>query len=251
MFDVKCNFLLIFSDNDETAHVSEMINNHVKRAHFISIHDATTTSADITENSPHIILAKSAELADENYELARYLVMSEKFKKAAIIFVGNIPEEIVYADEMESGKIQFLENIQDKNKFKRILNNALYFAKSNDDDLVNVKFLSPGDQLITRGKTSKYIYLVKDGSLEASVAKNNDRVVLGTINANEYVGEMAYFNGETHSADVFATSDCEVIEIPIHLIDQVLLKNPDWAKALMRTLTQRMKKVNQSLIQDD
>jgi CRP-like cAMP-binding protein len=62
---------------------------------------------------------------------------------------------------------------------------------------------------------------------------------------------MAYINGEPRSANVKATKDCELVEIPIHLLDHVLFMKPAWAKALMKTLSRRIKNANSSAGTDE
>ncbi len=67
---------------------------------------------------------------------------------------------------------------------------------------------------------------------------------LGIVETGEFVGEMAYINGEPRSATVKALDLCELIEIPVHLLDHVLFTKPAWAKALMKTLSKRVKAAN-------
>ncbi|MBL7688606.1 MAG: Crp/Fnr family transcriptional regulator, partial [Bdellovibrionaceae bacterium] len=63
----------------------------------------------------------------------------------------------------------------------------------------------------------------------------------------EFVGEMAHINQEPRSASVKALEDCELIEIPNGSLDLVLFSKPAWAQALMRTLSRRLKRINETL----
>jgi CRP/FNR family cyclic AMP-dependent transcriptional regulator len=45
---------------------------------------------------------------------------------------------------------------------------------------------------------------------------------------------------------VKALSDCELIEIPIGTLDTVLFSKPAWARALMMTLSKRLKRSNEN-----
>ena len=62
----------------------------------------------------------------------------------------------------------------------------------------------------------------------------------------EFAGEMAYINNEPRSAFIEATSDAQLIEVPIELVDKILYKRPAWSKALMQTLSKRLKTANKS-----
>ncbi|MCB0415661.1 MAG: Crp/Fnr family transcriptional regulator, partial [Bdellovibrionales bacterium] len=59
--------------------------------------------------------------------------------------------------------------------------------------------------------------------------------------------EMAYINGEPRSADVVALSDCELIEFGVDRLDSLLFKKPSWSKALMKTLSKRLKRANEAI----
>ena len=82
-----------------------------------------------------------------------------------------------------------------------------------------------------------------------ALKKNKDKeVLLGTIRPGEFVGEMAHINNENRTATVRAISDCELIEIPNGTLDLVLFSKPVWARALVSTLSKRLKMSNNLLL---
>jgi CRP-like cAMP-binding protein len=75
---------------------------------------------------------------------------------------------------------------------------------------------------------------------------NDKKVILGNVESGEFVGEMAYINNEPRSATIEATSNAQLIEVPIELVDKILYKRPAWSKALMQTLSKRLKNANKA-----
>jgi len=57
---------------------------------------------------------------------------------------------------------------------------------------------------------------------------------------------MAYINNDSRSAYIEATSNAQLIEVPIELVDKILYKRPAWSKALMQTLSKRLKNANKA-----
>lgn len=51
-------------------------------------------------------------------------------------------------------------------------------------------------------------------------------------------------------ATVQAIGDCELIEIPMGTLDMVLFSKPAWSKALVATLSRRLKRSNQTRVQE-
>jgi CRP/FNR family cyclic AMP-dependent transcriptional regulator len=70
------------------------------------------------------------------------------------------------------------------------------------------------------------------------------KVVLGNVESGKFVGEMAYINNEPRSAFIEEVSDAQLIEVPIELVDKILYKRPVWSKALLQTLSKRLKIAN-------
>lgn len=217
---------------------------HVERTEFKSVSSTATAISAIAKDKPHVVISTIKSSNIDGYEILEYLRGHSKAKNVPLILVGEIPSTESYVDELVSGKVQFSDDTANERKFSSCLKRALNFVTHNDDEPVNLVFLDPDDYLFRSGENAKFVYVVKAGSLEASVVRNGRKVVLGTIAAGEFVGEMAYINGEPRSADVVAISDCELIEIPIDMFDEVLLAKPSWSKALMQTLSHRMSVAN-------
>ncbi|MGZ3771541.1 MAG: Crp/Fnr family transcriptional regulator, partial [Bdellovibrio sp.] len=72
-------------------------------------------------------------------------------------------------------------------------------------------------------------------------------VMLGEIMPGEFVGEMGHFNHEPRSATVEAITEVELIAIPSGSLESVVFARPSWAKALVKTLSLRLRRANKAL----
>jgi CRP/FNR family transcriptional regulator, cyclic AMP receptor protein len=100
-----------------------------------------------------------------------------------------------------------------------------------------VRKIECGEVLFREGDEGGNVYLVKSGILEVERGGQ----VIGEIKTGEFAGEMAHINKEPRSATVTAKEDSELIEIPPGQLDTLLFTKPNWSKALMMTLSKRLK----------
>ena len=246
--DGSRKFLLVFPSEEEKDNVAEKIDKHLEQTQFVSASNTSDAKARIASDRPHIVISKTGAPGIDAHEIVAYLLAHKKSKNTPIVLVGEIPDEGIHIDEVGRGRVHFLDDICDDAKLAQCLSRVLnYVTHSDEDDSFHLRFLSPGDFLMHAGAAAEYVYIVRKGSLEASVTKNGERIILGPVDSGEFVGEMAYINGEIRSADVSAVTDCELIQIPIKLMDKVLLYKPTWSKSLMRTLAHRMKLADERL----
>lgn len=245
--DGNRKFLLVFPDEKDKNLIAQQIDKHLERTEYISATNTTYAKAQIADTHPHVVISKNTAADLDGNEIAEYLWSRKKTKNTPIILVGDIPIEQIYVDEVIAGKVHFLEDIRDEEKLSQCISKVLNHITHSNEENFHLRFLSPGEVLMRAGTEPKFVYIVRSGKLEASVIRNEEKIVLGPVDTGEFVGEMAYINGEIRSADVTAITDCELIEIPIEMMDKVLMHKPSWSKSMMRTLSHRMKVSNERL----
>ena len=206
--------------------------------------DGTDASFKLN-NVPHTVAFLSMDLPKRNgTQLTKWILEEKKSDQVAIILIGKIPEQDVFVDEVVSGRVQFLEDVDDKKAIERCLMRAMNFYFHGDKTEFNLRFLSSGDTLMKEGDRADNCYLLKKGQLKAVRMVSGKEVFLGFVEKGEFVGEMAYINHEPRVADVVAEKASELIEIPFERLDHVLFQKPMWGKALLRTLSKRLKVAN-------
>ena len=158
--------------------------------------------------------------------------------------MAPIPDSEHFVDDVVAGEVQFFTDYADPERLEKCLMRGLNYYFHGDKDEFHLRFLASSDVLMREGDKADNCYLVKKGKLKAVRHVDGRQVFLGFIGIGEFVGEMAYINGEPRSADVLAETASELIEIPFERLDHVLFQKPLWSKALMRTLSKRLKTAN-------
>ena len=158
------------------------------------------------------------------------------------------PDHDFFVDQVVTGQVQFLNHAEIDSKLPNCLARALNRISFNDGSSYRLRFLVPDEVLFREGDTAESVFIVKSGELVAIKKNNENEVILGSIRPGEFVGEMAHINNENRTATVRATTDCELIEIPNGTLDLVLFSKPIWARALVATLSKRLKLSNNLLL---
>lgn len=174
-------------------------------------------------------------------QVTEWLATHNKLEQTAVILLCDIPESEKFVDEVVIGRVQFVGKVSDKTALDQAISRALNYVSHGDQASFRLRFLTTGEVLMHQGDAPDNVYLVKKGRLKAVHKQNDQEQVLGFVEVGEFVGEMAYINGEARLADVAAETPCELIEIPIAHLDHILFQKPAWSKALMKTLSKRLK----------
>lgn len=170
-------------------------------------------------------------------------LISKKDRMSVLILSPEIDREH-FIDEVVTGQVQFLSSTTNTRLLIAHINRALNWVSHEEKSIYHARFLGENEVLLRDGEEGEFVYLVKSGRLKAFKIIDGKELILGYIEPGEFVGEMAYINGEPRSAHVSTLSDCELIEIPSGSLDSVLFSKPAWSKALVRTLSKRLKNLN-------
>ena len=240
--------LVVVSDTKQWSIIEENVKQHIEYCKFYFAASGSEGTSKIENDPPHLVIVEGNLPVVKTEKFVKWIIEENRQHPMAVLWLMPIPEKDLFVDYVVTGQVQYVPDSGDESRLSKVLSRAMNFLSSENhhDDFV-LKFLSPGDVLIKEGENSRSVYLVKSGQLQA-VHKKEDRVtVLGQILEGEFVGEMAYINGEPRSADVVALSDCELIEFGVDRLDSLLFKKPSWSKALMKTLSKRLRRANEAI----
>lgn len=221
-----------------------MVEKHLANAMVFTSTDGIDAASKLQNSPPHVLITDVELPKTAPLKLVEHTINSRAAQSTAVIVGGPLPAEGQFFDEVVTGKVQYLIGDKDEMEFDKVLMKALNFSSHQKEAEFYVRFLAPGDVLLKEGDKADFVYFVKRGQLKAFKKIDNSEMTLGTIDVGEFVGEMGYINAEPRSASVVATSDCELIEVPIGTFEAVLFKRPAWSKALMMTLAKRVKAAN-------
>jgi len=110
---------------------------------------------------------------------------------------------------------------------------------------------APGDLVIEQGAPGDSLYIVLSGELEITRRDDGREVVLATRKAGEAVGEMSLLERAPRSASARAVRPSELMEVSPESFRNVLETNPSTAMTVLRTVAQRLRSTEASLVQSD
>lgn len=244
-------FLVASPSEGNQQYFGKILEKHYPNSSIFYSQDGVDVLFKTSNFPPQVIICDYNLPKKSGVEVAEEILSKEKFKDIYIIIVSPVQDKEHLVDEVVTGKVQFLNDPNNEFLLIQSINRALNKLSQGEQAEYQLKFLAPGDVLFSEGEKGNCVYFVKRGTLKACKTSGHDRILLGDINSGEFVGEMAHINGEPRSATVEATTDCELIEIPFGTLDTVLFSKPAWSKALLQTLSKRLKKTNETLLDEE
>lgn len=236
-------FLIASSNVSDVASVEEIIKTHIQNATIFSAVDGTEALFKSENVPPHVVLIDANVQKLGAFDLAEKLLRRKE--RIAVIIIADRFEKEYFVNEVVTGQMQFLERPVNEKQLAKSITRALNWYSFGENSHYHLRFLNENEIVINYGDKGDFVYLVKSGKLKAFREENGQEVLLGYIQTGEFVGEMSYINGEPRSASVISLTPCELIEIPTHYFDIVLFSRPAWSKALVKTLSQRLKNSNE------
>jgi CRP-like cAMP-binding protein len=100
--------------------------------------------------------------------------------------------------------------------------------------------VAAGATICRRGEPGDRMYIVRTGSVEVSLGVGPDSLCLCRLGPGDCFGEMALLTGEPRSADVLALEDTTLWSLQRSDFDQVLHESMPLARALNRSLAERL-----------
>lgn len=239
--ETKRVFLIAAQNQQLIDYLTIKINEHISDATIFTAKDGHDAQFKIDNAPPHVVIVAGDLPKIDGYALTDKVINQERYPDMSVVIMSNIPDKEHFVDEVVTGKVQFLTDPTDETKLHQIIARALNRLTDLQNHGYRVLFLVSGDVLFNEGDMGQSAYIVKAGEMKATKKMNDHNVIIGKILAGEFVGEMAHINHEPRFATVTATRDCELIEIPFGTLDVVLFTKPAWAKALVMTLSKRLR----------
>ncbi len=111
----------------------------------------------------------------------------------------------------------------------------------------------PGQEVIKAGLAEDAVFMLLAGTLEV-IDEVRPELVLKTLEAGDFFGEMAWLTGAARHNRVIAKSACEILLISADVLRSLQSKTPEIAMIILRnmaaTLATRLQVVSQRLVPD-
>lgn len=246
--ETKRKSFLIISGNEEKLTLwSSWVTTHYRNPTLYTASTGLQGLQKIRNAHVDVVICESDLKRLDSLKAVEQMLQENSNPNLAVILLGVPPEQERFVDEIVTGQVQFLSGEVGEGEFDHALMSALNYSSHTTTATFALRFLAPGDLLIKQGEKADFLYILKNGELEAFYEADGDRKIIGKIHVGEFVGEMAIIHNAPRSASIEAVTDCELIELPVGLVNRIIYTKPSWAKALMTTLSKRLLHANKML----
>jgi signal transduction histidine kinase len=110
---------------------------------------------------------------------------------------------------------------------------------------------SPGEQLFAQGDAGDYAYVIEDGQVDITCFSDGREIPLATRGRGEVIGEMALLDEEPRMASARASTAVKCLAIGREQLDKLLGASPSAARAMLATVTARLRETEAALRQSE
>jgi CRP/FNR family transcriptional regulator, cyclic AMP receptor protein len=108
-----------------------------------------------------------------------------------------------------------------------------------------------GHVLFREGDPSENVFRLLSGAADIIRELDGDPILLGTVGAGQFIGEMGVLENRPRSATARAASEVEVeILTPTEFFDQIT-RSPQAARELIQRLSQRLREADDRIVNDE
>src|SRR5215469_13212594 len=126
--------------------------------------------------------------------------------------------------------------------------NQLYRAKG---AVMTRTHFAEGQILFREGDPPDCVFRLLSGSVDILRELDGDPILLGTVGAGQFIGEMGVVENRPRNATARAASDVEVeILTPAEFLNQIA-RSPRAARELIQRLSQRLREADDRIVNDE
>lgn len=238
-------FLIVSGNGNRITAMSEFINKNFNNCSIFHAADWFDTKYKIDNVFPKMVFVDEYLPKVSGMEIVAKIYKEKNHDSMHIVIMSVVADLDLYPP---NGRIHYLTEPEREGAVVDVIGKIITPKTGTQTTEYTLRHLQAGEMLFKEGDASQSVYIVKNGTLKAySDSLAGGRVVLGEIGAGEFVGEMGHFNHEPRSATIEAVTEVDLVEIPMSSLDNVIFSKPSWAKALVKTLSQRLKRANKVL----
>lgn len=109
----------------------------------------------------------------------------------------------------------------------------------------HVRGFAPGQVIFREGEQGKEMFIVVDGKVEITKSTSGSAAkTLTTLSRGDIFGEMAVIDKKARAATATAIGATKVLVLNESLFDATLEKNPDFARKVIKLLSERLRHTN-------
>ncbi|MFM7471154.1 MAG: cyclic nucleotide-binding domain-containing protein [Nodosilinea sp.] len=109
---------------------------------------------------------------------------------------------------------------------------------------IMLQHFAAGESIVRQGYTGNALYIIVSGQAQVTTTNSLEQEVeVLTLKAGEFFGEMALFSGEPSAVSVIATEDLEVLMIDAFVVNQMIDRQPSFAREISQILEIRRRTI--------
>lgn len=115
-------------------------------------------------------------------------------------------------------------------------------------DAVTKRRVKRGDLIVEQGKKSHALFVILSGRARVVMTDRRSReVILDVLGAGDYVGEISLIDGKSHSANVQAEVQCDLLVLGHAEFSRCLAENHAMANSVIKGLVSRLRKADEKI----
>lgn len=104
-----------------------------------------------------------------------------------------------------------------------------------------------GETIFSHGDAPEYLYIVEEGVIDIVLPARGDELILATIEAGSFFGELAVFDNQPRTATARAAADASLICIPLATIAALTSTSPAATRQFMSVIIHRLRTADELL----
>ena len=104
-----------------------------------------------------------------------------------------------------------------------------------------------GETVFNHGDAPEYLYIVEHGVVDIVLPARGEEIILATLEAGSFFGELAVFDNQPRTAAARATTDTSLVCIPLNVIAALMSAHADAARQFMGVIIHRLRSADELL----
>lgn len=239
----KIKYLVAVGEKSLRTQIIQLIRKNFVNSTIYEAKDGGDALHKIESDQPQILILSEKLTRRSAEQIIASLYQDPRTQGIQTIFIGSPDKLVDYPDLIAKGSLQVVTLDSNFGPLVAAIYKAINRIDPQDQEF-KIRYMQKGEIFLHEGEQGTNLFLLLKGRLTAFTGDPDSPKVLGQVIPGEFVGEMAYINNEPRVASVRADEDCEMVEFQTETFDQILYRKPSWMKAMLQTLSRRVKILN-------
>jgi uncharacterized membrane protein len=104
-----------------------------------------------------------------------------------------------------------------------------------------------GETIFNHGDVPEHLYIVEEGVIDIVLPAKGEEIILASLEAGSFFGELSVFDSHPRTATARATADASLICIPLTSIASLTNRSPTAARQFMSVIIHRLRTADELL----